>query len=103
MTPIGSSVSGGGPSFHNHTVPGMILGTAAYMSPEQAEGTDIDARTDIWGLGVLLYEMAAGQQPFEGPTPSHTIVAILEHEPQPFEHPSAELADNPNGPPKGPS
>ena len=90
-TPIGSSVSGGGPSFHNHTVPGMILGTAAYMSPEQAEGTDIDARTDIWGLGVLLYEMAAGKQPFEGPTPSHTIVAILEHEPQPFEHPSAEL------------
>jgi len=69
----------------------MILGTAAYMSPEQAEGTDIDARTDIWGLGVLLYEMAAGKQPFKGPTPSHTIVAILEHEPQPFEHPSAEL------------
>ena len=90
-TPIGSSVSGGGPSLHDHTIPGMILGTAAYMSPEQAEGTDIDARTDIWGLGVLLYEMAAGKQPFEGPTPSHTIVAILEHEPEPFEHPSAEL------------
>ena len=90
-TPIGASASGGGLSLHNHTVPGMILGTAAYMSPEQAEGTDIDARTDIWGLGVLLYEMAAGKQPFEGPTPSHTIVAILEHEPQPFEHPSAEL------------
>jgi len=90
-TPIGTPGAGVGPSLHNHTVPGMILGTAAYMSPEQAEGTDIDARTDIWGLGVLLYEMAAGQQPFEGPTPSHTIVAILEHEPEPFEHPSTEL------------
>ena len=91
VTPIGASASGEGPSLQNHTIPGMILGTAAYMSPEQAEGTDIDARTDIWGLGVLLYEMAARKQPFEGPTPSHTIVAILEHEPQPFEHPSAEL------------
>jgi serine/threonine protein kinase len=89
--PIGQSLSGGGPSLHNHTIPGMILGTAAYMSPEQAEGTDVDARTDIWGLGVLLYEMAAGKQPFEGPTPSHTIVAILEQEPQPYEHPSTEL------------
>jgi serine/threonine protein kinase len=89
--PIGQSVSGGGTSLHNHTIPGMILGTAAYMSPEQAEGTDVDARTDIWGLGVLLYEMAAGKQPFQGPTPSHTIVAILEHEPQPYEHPSPEL------------
>jgi serine/threonine protein kinase len=89
--PIGQSISGGGPSLLNHTVPGMILGTAAYMSPEQAEGTNVDARTDIWGLGVLLYEMAAGQQPFEGPTPSHTLVAILEQDPQPFEHPSAEL------------
>ena len=90
-TPIGESVSGGGPSLLNHTIPGMILGTAAYMSPEQAEGTNVDARTDIWGLGVLLYEMAAGKQPFQGPTPSHTLVAILEHDPEPFEHPSAEL------------
>jgi serine/threonine protein kinase len=87
---MGKRVSGGG-SLHNRTVPGMIMGTAAYMSPEQAEGTDIDARTDIWAVGVLLYEMAAGKLPFEGPTASHTIVAILEHEPQEYEHPSAEL------------
>ena len=87
---MGQRVSGGG-SLHNRTVPGMIMGTAAYMSPEQAEGTDIDARTDIWAVGVLLYEMAAGKLPFDGPTPSHTIVAILEHDPQPYEHPSVEL------------
>jgi serine/threonine protein kinase len=87
---VGKAVSGGA-SQHNRTVPGMIMGTAAYMSPEQAEGTDIDARTDIWAVGVMLYEMAAGKLPFAGPTASHTIVAILEHEPQPYEHPSMEL------------
>lgn len=85
-------VSGGGSRLtFDRTVPGMIMGTAAYMSPEQADGTDIDERTDIWGLGVILYEMVAGKLPFEGPTASHTIVAIMEHEPQPFEHPLAEL------------
>jgi len=89
---MGNAVSGGGGfSQHNRTVPGMIMGTAAYMSPEQAEGTEVDARTDIWAVGVLLYEMACGKLPFHGPTPSHTIVAILEHEPAPFEHPSEEL------------
>ena len=87
---MGKRVSGGG-SMHNRTVPGMIMGTAAYMSPEQAEGNDVDARTDIWALGVMLYEMACGKLPFEGPTPSHTIVAILEQEPRPYEHPSADL------------
>jgi serine/threonine protein kinase len=74
-----------------HTTPGMIMGTVAYMSPEQAQGGEVDARTDIWALGVLLYEMAVGKLPFEGPTASHTIVAILEQDPQPFEHPSVEL------------
>jgi serine/threonine protein kinase len=85
-------VSGGGSNLtFDRTVPGMIMGTAAYISPEQAEGTDVDLRTDIWGLGVILYEMVAGKLPFEGPTASHMIVAILEHDPQPFDHPSAEL------------
>jgi serine/threonine protein kinase len=89
---LGKAVSGNFDiSQHNRTIPGMIMGTVAYMSPEQTEGTDIDARTDIWALGVILYEMAAGKMPFEGPTASHTMVAILEHEPQPYEHPSVEL------------
>jgi serine/threonine protein kinase len=79
------------PSGMNHTVPGMIMGTVSYMSPEQAEGLETDARTDIWALGALLYEMASGRVPFEGPTPSHTIVAILEQNPEPIDSISPEL------------
>jgi serine/threonine protein kinase len=75
----------------NQTTPGMIMGTVSYMSPEQAEGLDTDARTDIWALGVILYEMVAGTVPFSGPTASHTIVAILEREPAELQNASPEL------------
>jgi len=66
------------------TDPGRVLGTPQYMSPEQARGLDLDARTDIWSLGVVLYEMIAGRAPFHGETKSHTVVSILETEPPPL-------------------
>lgn len=66
------------------TDPGMILGTALYMSPEQARGLNIDARSDIFSLGVVIYEMITGTQPFSGATLSDIIAAVLKSEPKPI-------------------
>ncbi len=64
-----------------HTGDGVILGTAAYMSPEQARGQTVDKRTDIWAFGCVLFEMLAGRQAFAGETTSDLVAAILEREP----------------------
>jgi Tol biopolymer transport system component len=61
---------------------GMILGTAAYMSPEQARGREADTRSDIWAFGCVLFEMLTGQRPFDGTEVSDTLASILKTEPQ---------------------
>jgi len=66
---------------HQHTGAGVILGTAAYMSPEQARGRTVDKRTDIWSFGCVLYECLTGRQAFAGDTVSDLIARILERDP----------------------
>jgi TolB-like protein/Tfp pilus assembly protein PilF len=74
------------------TRPGFVLGTGQYMSPEQTRGQKVDARSDIWSLGVVLYEMVGGIPPFRGETPSDCIASILKTEPPPL---SGGLSDVP--------
>jgi serine/threonine protein kinase/Flp pilus assembly protein TadD len=68
----------------SNTDPGVVMGTVRYMSPEQAQGLAVDNRTDIWSLCAVLYEMIGGCPPFEGATPSHITVSILEKKPLPL-------------------
>ena len=63
------------------TQQGIILGTAAYMSPEQASGKQVDKRADIWSFGVVLFEMLTGRRVFDGETVSHVLAAVLNGEP----------------------
>ena len=78
-----------------NTREGTVMGTATYMSPEQARGMELDARTDLWSLGVVLYEMVTGKGPFLGNTPTDSIALILQKDPLPLsryrEDPPAEL------------
>src|SRR5581483_1327863 len=76
------------------TDPGVVMGTAIYMSPEQARGLPVDARTDIFSLGVVLYEMDAGRLPFEGSNLNEIMASVLsDKEPQPLTRYSSEAPD----------
>jgi eukaryotic-like serine/threonine-protein kinase len=77
-----------------HTEPGVVMGTARYISPEQARGLEVDARTDIWSLGVMLYEMCAERPPFGGATNSDVLAAILEREPPPLARYSRDVPES---------
>jgi eukaryotic-like serine/threonine-protein kinase len=74
------------PTHHSplHTDPGTVMGTATYMAPEQARGWRVDARADIFSLGVVLYEMVAGRAPFDGPTPIDVMTQVLDRDPRPL-------------------
>ena len=85
LAKLGMEVGGGAGGAHMPTATvtreGKILGTVSYMSPEQAEGKPVDPRSDVFSLGVLLYEMTTGLRPFEGDTPVSTITSIMRDEP----------------------
>ena len=87
---------------HPLTAEGTIVGTFQYMSPEQLEGHEADARSDIWSLGCVLYEMVAGRRAFEGRSQASLIAAILEREPAGIgEAPSSSGPVTASGPPPG--
>jgi serine/threonine protein kinase/dipeptidyl aminopeptidase/acylaminoacyl peptidase len=67
------------------TQAGMVMGSVSYMSPEQARGKEVDERTDIWSLGVVLYEMVTGRNPFAGETVSDSLAALIHIEPEPLD------------------
>ncbi len=75
----------------NETDPGLVLGTATYMSPEQARAQKLDARSDLFSLGIVFYEMVAGRSPFQDQTASDVMAAILQREPMPLSHYSPEV------------
>lgn len=72
---------------------GVVMGTFAYMSPEQARGLSLDARTDIWSLGVVIYQMLTGSNPFSGATSSDTLASILQREPRSLSSFSPEIPE----------
>jgi serine/threonine protein kinase/Tfp pilus assembly protein PilF len=79
------------------TMPGIIMGTAGYMSPEQVRGQPVDHRSDIFALGAILYEMLSGERAFRGNTPADTLSAILTHEPTPLTGTNPKIAPSLDG------
>ena len=96
LAKLASGSQSGNPKSEIHnpqlTEPGMVMGTASYMSPEQVRGLEADARSDLFCLGVVLYEMLAGTRPFTGATMADVMAAILSKEPEPLPEPVSDSA-----------
>ena len=97
MIEDGSSIdSSSSPTFTSlATQAGVIIGTAAYMSPEQAKGKSVDSRTDVWAFGCVLYEMLSGKRAFHGETATDTLAAVIRAEPDWSKLPADTPAETP--------
>jgi serine/threonine protein kinase/Tol biopolymer transport system component len=84
IRPEGSGSTSDSPTLASGTAAGIVLGTVGYMSPEQVRGLAVDARSDLFSLGTILYEMVSGRRAFGGDTPADTMSAILREEPPPL-------------------
>jgi len=94
VEPTPTNSAGDQAASKTHTEIGVVMGTAGYMSPEQARALPVDERSDLWSLGVVLYEMLAERPPFEGATRMDTMVRILEREPAPLSSVPTRLYPN---------
>src|SRR5262249_45061945 len=90
-SPSGSAQRAGARSAANNTRAGVVVGTIAYMSPEQAAGRAVDARSDVFSFGVVLYELVAGRRPFEGANDLETLKSIAHAAPAPLPDDTPEL------------